>query len=89
MARAKAKGVSMYLSFWLVNYWNLTTPLVEWFDDARWASVAIPRIRDFARAAKLLGFAGISYDPELYTQSSGTGSATWKWNYPGNTRTEA
>jgi hypothetical protein len=53
----KPKGVSMYLSFWLVSYWNLTIPL-EWFDDARWASNAIPRIRDFAGAANLLAFAG-------------------------------
>ena len=87
VARARAKGVSLYLSFYLVSYWNPATPLNEWFDDSKWQSQAIPSIRDLAAAAKLLGFAGISYDSELYSGSSG--ASTWEWNYPGNTRSEA
>ena len=83
-ARAKAKGISMHLGFYLESYWNAATPLNTWFDDSKWQSEAIPRIRDLAAAAKLLGFAGISYDSELYSQT-----ATWNWNYPGNTHSEA
>jgi hypothetical protein len=74
----------MYLGFYLENYWNTATPLNSWFDDSKWQSEAILSIRDLAAAAKLLGFAGISYDSELYGQT-----ATWEWNYPGNTRSEA
>jgi hypothetical protein len=82
--RAKAKGISMYLGFYLENYWNHATPLIDWFDDARWQSQGVPHIRNLAGAAKLLGFAGISYDSEMYGET-----ATWNWNYPGNTRSEA
>jgi hypothetical protein len=87
VARARAKGISIYLSFYLVNYWNAATPLNDWFDDSKWQSETIPYIRDLAAAAQLLGVAGISYDSELYPSFSG--ASTWKWNYPGNTRTES
>ena len=88
VSRANQRGMTMYLAFWLVNYWNSATPLVEWFDDGQWSSFAIPRIRDIAAAARLLGFAGIAFDQELYGQHDGQ-KATWGWSYPGNTHTEA
>ena len=28
--------MKLYLSFYLANYWNPATPLVEWFDDSSW-----------------------------------------------------
>jgi hypothetical protein len=89
VARAKAKGISMYLGFYLTSYWNTATPLNDWFDDSKWQSEAIPGIRDLAAAAKLLGFAGLSYDSELYGQTGNASTATWEWNYPGNARTES
>lgn len=88
VSRANQRGMILYFAFWLTNYWNSATPLVEWFDDARWANFAIPRIRGVAAAARLLGFAGIAFDQELYTQRDGR-KASWGWNYPQNTHTEA
>ena len=42
-----------------------------------------------AAAAKLLGFAGIAFDQEMYPQQGGAQTATWEWDYPGNTHSEA
>ena len=86
--RAKERGMKMYLGFWLVNYYNAATPLKDWFDDPGWADAVIPRVRDVAGAAKLLGFDGIAFDQELYGQAKGA-TATWAWDYPGNTHPEA
>ena len=86
VSRARSRGMKMYLGFYLVNYWNGQTPLVEWFDDSGWA-YPIAMIRDRAAAARLLGFTGLSFDQELYGASQG--KPTWSWDYPGRTRTEA
>ncbi len=44
---------------------------------------------DLAGAAKLLGFAGLAFDQELYPQTGNVEQASWGWDYPGNTHTEA
>ena len=56
IARAKARGMKMYLDFYLVNYWNTSTPLSDWFDDENWNKELLPRIRD------LSAFAGLFMD---------------------------
>ena len=89
VARAKARGMKMYLGADLVNYFNRATPLCDWFDDACWSDHALPKIRDLAGAAKLLGFAGLAFDTELYPQQGNVEDASWNWDYPGNTHTEA
>lgn len=101
--RVQAGDVKVYLGFFTQNnncntftgpldkcdtrygpYGYLQTPFVEWFDDSRWINLVLPKIKDIAGASKLLGFSGIAIDQEVYG-----GPATWDWNYPGNTRTEA
>lgn len=89
VSRAKAKGMKMYLSFYAVNFLNTSTPLNDWFSDTQWSEVAIPRVRDFAGAARLLGFDGIAMDQELYPQNGNVTTASWSWSYPGNARNEA
>jgi hypothetical protein len=84
--RAAARGMKLYLGFYTVNFNNGRTPLMEWFDDDGWSRVVIPRLRDIAGAARSLGFAGLAFDHELYPQRGGA-TATWQWNYQGNTRT--
>ncbi|MDQ3622013.1 MAG: fibronectin type III domain-containing protein, partial [Verrucomicrobiota bacterium] len=88
VGRANARGMKMYLSVYLVNYFNTATPLRPWFDDAGWSDVVIPRFRDLAGALYQLGFAGVGVDHELYPQTGGARTATWRWNFPGNTRTQ-
>jgi hypothetical protein len=87
--RMRTRGMKAYLGFWLVNYWNTATPLKDWFDDAGWRDVVLPRIGDMAAAARTLGFAGVAVDQEMYRQDGGVQTATWNWDYPGNSRTEA
>jgi hypothetical protein len=89
VARAHALGMKLYLGFYLVNYFNTQTPLAEWFDDSAWDNTVIPAVQDAAAAAHTLGFDGIAMDQELYAQKGGADSATWAWDYPGNTHTEA
>jgi hypothetical protein len=86
--RLAARGMRAYLGFYLVNYYNTRTPLAEWFDDAGWSSTVLPRVRDVAAAARVLGFAGVAFDTELYGQTGGAETASWDWNYPGNSHTE-
>jgi hypothetical protein len=86
--RAKARDMKLYLGIYLVNYWNTSTPLADWFDESGWSNLALPKMRDLAGAASQLGFAGLAFDQELYPQHDGTASATWDWDYPGNTRSE-
>ena len=88
IARARARGMKVYLGFFVSNPANTATPLKPWFDDTGWAQTVIPKVRDLAAAAKLLGAAGLAVDQELYAQKDGVRTATWNWNYPGNTRTE-
>ena len=85
--RASALGMTMYLGFALVNAFNTATPLAQWFDDSTWSNEVLPEIKNLAAAARQLGFAGISFDQELY-DLSGNGTATWNWDYTGNTHTE-
>ena len=87
--RAAARGMKLYLGVKLANYYNDATPLKEWFDDAGWSTEVLPKMRDLAAAAKLYGFAGIALDQELYPSQGGVATATWAWDYPGNTRSEA
>ncbi len=87
--RARARGMKMYLGFYTVNYFNRQTPLRDWFDDAGWSQVVLPRVRDMAGAANSLGFSGLAVDQELYAQTGNVRTASWRWNYKGNTRSEA
>ncbi len=87
--RAKARGMKLYLGVKLANYYNDATPLKEWFDDAGWSREVLPNMRNLAAAAKLYGFAGIALDQELYPSQGGVATATWGWDYPGNTRSES
>lgn len=88
VARAGRRGMKLYLGVKLVNYYNPRTPLVDWFDEDGWSRQVLPKMRDLAAAAHLHGFAGLTFDQELYPQKGGVTSATWSWNYPGNTHTE-
>lgn len=87
--RAAARGMRLYLGVYLANYYNDATPLKEWFDDAGWHDQLLPKMRNLAAAAKLLGFAGVALDQELYPSQGGVTTATWSWDYPGNTRSES
>jgi len=87
--RARARGMKLYLGVYLANYYNDATPLAEWFDDPGWRNDVLPNMRNLAAAAKLLGFAGLALDQELYRSRTGATTATWAWDYPGNTRSEA
>jgi hypothetical protein len=86
--RARHRGIDLYLGFYLANQRNARTPLVEWFDDQGWSEIVLPRVRSLAAAAHALGFAGISLDQELYPQADGRQTASWSWDYPGNTHSE-
>jgi hypothetical protein len=89
VTRVHALGMKLYLGFNLVNYFNTQTPLAEWFDDSAWDNTVIPAVQAAAAAAHMLGFDGIAMDQELYPQKGGAKTATWVWDYPGNTHTEA
>lgn len=86
--RAAARGMKLYLGFYLVNLYNPRTPLRDWFDDEGWSNLVVPKLRDAAAAARLLGFAGLAFDQELYPQEGGASTATWSWDHPGNTHSE-
>jgi len=79
----------MYLGFEAVNYWNTATPFEEWFDDAGWSSVVLPEVRRLATTARLLGFAGLAIDQEIYPEVGGVTTASWEWDYAGNSHSEA
>jgi hypothetical protein len=88
VGRMRARGMKAYLGLKLVNYSNTATPLRGWFDDRGWSQVVLPKMADAAAAARLLGFAGVALDQELYPQRGGVKTASWDWNYPGNSHTE-
>ena len=81
--RARARGIKLWLGFYLSNSVNPQTPLEEWFDDTAWSTHLIPRIADIAGAARALGFAGLAFDEEMYDGGS------WDWGYDGNTHSES
>ena len=87
VGRAEARGMKLWLGVYFANYYNPATPLAEWFDDAAWSQV-VAKLDDVAGAARILGFAGLAFDNELYPQESGS-TASWDWSYPGNTHSEA
>jgi hypothetical protein len=87
--RAHKLGMKLYLGFYFSNTLNAKTPLGEWFDDASWTQTVLPEIAGVAGAAKALGFDGLAVDQELYSQNDGRLTATWDWDYPGNTHTES
>ena len=89
VARARALGLSMYLGFYLANFENVATPLADWFDDAAWNQTVLPDVRNISAAARLLGFAGVALDQELYPQTGNQYTASWNWDYPGNTHTRS
>jgi hypothetical protein len=88
VARAHALGMKLYLGFNLVNFYNTQTPLGEWFNNAEWDDVVLPAVSGLAGAARELGFDGIAMDGELYLQQGNAETASWSWDYPGNTHTE-
>jgi hypothetical protein len=88
VSRAAARGIKLWLGVGMSNYWNGTTPFGDWFDDATWTNTVLPQAAGLAGAAKLLGFAGVAFDEELYPGKSGT-AGTWDWNFTGNTHSEA
>jgi hypothetical protein len=88
VSRMGAHGMKAYLGVWLSNYGNTATPLENWFDDRGWAENVLPKMADAAGAARLLGFAGLAFDPELYKQTGGVRSATWNWEFPRNSHSE-
>lgn len=87
--RATELGLKLYLGMYFSNMDNPSTPLVPWFDDTAWTKHLLPNVRRFAAAAKALGFAGLAVDQELYPQAGNRQTATWDWNFPGNTAREA
>ena len=46
VSRAAAQDIKLWLGIRLVNYFNPATPLAEWFDDAEWAGVALPKVAE-------------------------------------------
>src|SRR3954454_21723757 len=44
--RMRARGIKAYLGVYLVNYWNKSTPLVDWFNDSGWSGTVIPQLTD-------------------------------------------
>jgi len=86
--RMKAMGMKAYLGFYLANQTGGTTPLKDWFDDGAWTTQVLPKVRDLAAAAKLLGFAGLAIDQELYPQTGNVQKASWSAGYNGNAHPE-
>jgi hypothetical protein len=78
----------LYLGFYMVNYYNKSTPLEDWFDDRAWSRDVLPRVRGVAAAARSMGFTGIAVDQELYPQQGNARTASWSWRYPGNRHSE-
>jgi hypothetical protein len=87
VSRAAARGMNLWLGISMTNYFNGTAPFGDWFDDATWSNTVVPQAANLAGAAKQLGFAGVSFDEELYPGLSGT-AGTWDWNFAGNTHPE-
>jgi carboxypeptidase family protein len=87
--RAAEGKLLLYLGFYMVNYFNKSTPLDDWFDDRAWSRKVLPRVRDLAAAARSMSFAGIALDQELYPQQGNARTASWSWSYPGNGHSEA
>jgi hypothetical protein len=83
VGRAAARGIKIWLGFYLANYSNKVTPLEEWFNDSAWSTQLLPAVGDLAGAAHMLGFAGLAFDEELYS------GATWSWDSSTNTHSEA
>ena len=88
VAEAHALGMKLYLGLDLMNYFNTATPLADWFDDSAWSNTILPGVAGLAGAAHQLGFDGIAMDGELYQEVGNVKTATWAWNYPGNTHSE-
>jgi hypothetical protein len=89
VARAHRRGMKMFLGFYFANANNPATPLADWFDDDAWKGTVLPAVHDVAAAALALGFDGLAFDQELYPQTDGGQTASWRWNYPGNKHSEA
>src|SRR5206468_3345107 len=45
VSRAQARGIKMWLGFYLSNYSpQVKTPLADWFDDNAWSKVVLPGV---------------------------------------------
>jgi hypothetical protein len=86
--RVHARGMKIYLGFWVANYHVPVTPFGDWFDDGAWETTVLPKIRDAAAMARAEGFDGLTIDEEDYPGDDGR-RHSWQWNYPGNTRSES
>jgi len=84
-ARARRRGMKLYLGFYASSVQSRAAPFGDWFDDRLWRREVLPRVEELAGAARRLGFVGLAVDQELYAN---TDSATWDWNYPGRTQPE-
>lgn len=87
--RAKARGMKLYLGFYLANPANASTPLADWFDDTGWRARVLPAVANLAGAARSMGFDGLALDTELYPQAGGVRTASWSAVYKGSKRSPA
>jgi hypothetical protein len=69
-ARARQRGMKLYLGFYASSTHSLATPFADWFDDRSWRRDVLPRVNELAAAARQLGFAGLARDQELYATST-------------------
>jgi len=89
VVRLAASGrLRLYLGFKAADYYNRRTPFKDWFDDTAWSRDVLRPVRQLAAAARSLGFLGVALDQELYPAKDVAVSASWNWNYPGNSRSE-
>jgi hypothetical protein len=84
-ARARRRGMKLYLGVYASSTESSATPFADWFDDRRWGREVLPRVEELAAAAHRLGFAGLALDQELYANND---TATWDWHFPGNTESQ-
>ncbi len=89
VARAHALGMKLYLGFYLQGFNDTSTPIANWFDDGTWSKTILPSVANAAASAHEMGFDGIAFDEELYPHVNGSTSATWNWNFSGNTYSES
>lgn len=83
---AAAAGLAQYASFYLSNYNNTDTPMVNWF-TGDWTTYCLT-ITALCAMAKAAGYAGIAIDTEMY-EGVGGNTASWQWDYNGNQNSQA
>jgi hypothetical protein len=82
-ARLAARGMTLAFRVYANNYFNSSTPFLQWNDDARWAA-ALPEFQHFAAMMKVYGISELIFDLEEYPTKDDTSGEgfTWDWNYP-------